>query len=108
MNPRFSEIQDPVERICGIMGFYRQNLLATGLPTAVDCRLALRFQKRVKVHKPSWPTILTAGRRQSKSCLQAGKRPPSRNTSLRRCRSLSYTVMEGGVMQARAHAPLEP
>src|SRR5258706_15688042 len=52
MNPVFSEIQDPVERIFGIMGFYRQNLLATGCTYGCPIgRLALEIpEEQFKVH----------------------------------------------------------
>ncbi len=109
MNPVFSEIQDPVERIFGIMGFYRQNLLATGCTYGCPIgRLALEIpEEQFKVHKlladnfDGWTAAV-------EKCLLDAKDRLPQNTDLKTLSQFVLTVMEGGVMQARAHRAIEP
>jgi len=91
------------------MGFYRQTLLATGCIYGCPIgRLALEIpEEQFKVHKlladnfDGWTAAV-------ESCLQAAKDRLPRNTELKTLSQFVLTVMEGGVMQARAHRAVEP
>jgi AcrR family transcriptional regulator len=107
--PVFEKIQDPVERIFGILGFYRANLLATectyGCPIG---RLALEIpQEQTHVHKrladnfDGWTAAI-------ESCLNDASERLPLTTDHKTLSQFVLTVMEGGVMQARAHRAIEP
>jgi TetR/AcrR family transcriptional regulator, transcriptional repressor for nem operon len=109
VNPVFSKIEDPVERIFGILGFYRQNLLATGCTYGCPIgRLALEIsEEQFKVHKlladnfDGWTAAI-------EKCLEDAKDRLPENTDFKTLSRFVLTVMEGGVMQARAHRAVEP
>jgi AcrR family transcriptional regulator len=109
MDPAFAESKDPVERIFHVLGFYRQNLIKTGCTYGCPIgRLALEIpEEQTEVHRllgdnfDGWTAAI-------ESCLKdANERFPVEldRGSLSR---FVLTVMEGGVMQARAHRSLEP
>jgi len=109
VQPVFGQIQDPIERVFGILGFYRQNLLATnctyGCPIG---RLALEIpEEQTKVHRlladnfDGWTAAV------EQSLADAKDRFPE-NTNFKTLSQFVLTVMEGGVMQARAHRAIEP
>jgi TetR/AcrR family transcriptional regulator, transcriptional repressor for nem operon len=109
MQPAFAQSPDPVERIFAVMAFYRQNLMKTdctyGCPIG---RLALEIpEDRGEVHQllaanfDGWTAAI-------ETCLDAARDrlPPDLDRA-----SLSQfvlTVMEGGVMQSRAHRDIAP
>jgi TetR/AcrR family transcriptional regulator, transcriptional repressor for nem operon len=109
VNPVFSKVDDPVERIFGILGFYRQNLLATGCTYGCPIgRLALEIpEEQHKVHRlladnfDGWTAAI-------ESCLENAKDRLPENTDFKTLSRFVLTVMEGGVMQARAHRKVEP
>ena len=109
MQPAFAQSPDPIERVFAVMAFYRQNLLRTdctyGCPIG---RLALEIpEDRSDVHHllaanfDGWTAAI-------ETCLSAARDrlPPDLDRA-----SLSQfvlTVMEGGVMQSRAHRDPAP
>jgi AcrR family transcriptional regulator len=107
--PVFARIEDPIERIFGILTFYRQNLIATGCTYGCPIgRLALEIpEQQTKVHGmlaanfAGWTFAI-------EQCLLDAKDrlPPDLNE--RTLAQFVLTVMEGGVMQARAHRSLGP
>jgi|SRR5215471_7101053 len=107
--PVFSRIEDPIERVFGILGFYRQNLLATGCTYGCPIgRLALEIsEEQFKVHKrladnfDGWTAAV-------EKCLEDAKERLPESTDLKTLSKFVLTVMEGGVMQARAHRAIEP
>ena len=109
VNPVFNQIQDPVERIFGILGFYRQNLMATGCTYGCPIgRLALEIpEEQFRVHKrladnfDGWTAAV-------EKCLEDAKEQLPQNTDCKTLSQFVLTVMEGGVMQARAHRAIEP
>lgn len=109
VQPVFDQLQDPVDRIFGILGFYRQNLIATGCTYGCPIgRLALEIsEEQFKVHKlladnfDGWTAAV-------ETCLQEAKDRLPRDTNLKTLSQFVLTVMEGGVMQARAHRAVEP
>jgi TetR/AcrR family transcriptional regulator, transcriptional repressor for nem operon len=109
MRPAFDQSPDPIERVFAVLAFYRQNLLKTdctyGCPIG---RLALEIpEDRTEVHHllaanfDGWTGAIEV-------CLEAAgdRLPPDLDRA-----SLSQfvlTVMEGGVMQSRAHRHIDP
>ncbi len=109
MQPAFAQSPDPIERVFAVLAFYRQNLIKTGCTYGCPIgRLALEIpENRTAVHHllaanfDGW----TAG---IETCLDAARDhlPPDLDRA-----SLSQfvlTVMEGGVMQSRAHRHIAP
>ena len=109
VGPVFSAIEDPLERVFGILDFYRRNLLATGCSYGCPIgRLALEIpEEQFKVHKrladnfDGWTAAV------EKCLADAADRLP-RDTNFKTLSQFVLTVMEGGVMQARAHREIAP
>jgi AcrR family transcriptional regulator len=109
MDPVFAGTEDPIERVFGVLGFYRRNLIATGCTYGCPIgRLALEIgEEQAEIHRllsdnfDGWTAAV-------EQCLKdAGKRL-SPGTDLASLSQFVLTVMEGGVMQARAHRSLAP
>jgi TetR/AcrR family transcriptional repressor of nem operon len=109
MQPAFAQSPDPVERVFAVLAFYRQNLIKTGCTYGCPIgRLALEIpEDRTDVHHllaanfDGWTAAIEV-------CLEAARDrlPPDLDRA-----SLSQfvlTVMEGGVMQSRAHRRIGP
>ena len=109
VGPVFSEITDPIERVFGILAFYRNNLLATGCTYGCPIgRLALEIpEEQFKVHKrladnfDGWTAAV-------EKCLEDARDRLPPGTNLKTLSQFVLTVMEGGVMQARAHREIGP
>jgi TetR/AcrR family transcriptional repressor of nem operon len=109
VQPVLERTSDPIERVFAILEFYRRNLLATGCTYGCPIgRLALEIpQEQFRVHKrladnfDGWTAAI------EKFLMEAHDRlPPA--TNLKTLSKFVLTVMEGGVMQARAHRSVEP
>jgi TetR/AcrR family transcriptional regulator, transcriptional repressor for nem operon len=108
MEPVFAEIADPIERVFGVLGFYRRNLLATGC--AFGCpigRLALEIpEQQLRVHKrladnfDGWAAAI-------QECLDNALERLPPDLDRKALSQFVLTVMEGGVMQSRAHRSIE-
>jgi TetR/AcrR family transcriptional repressor of nem operon len=109
VQPVLNEIADPLERVFGILEFYRKNLLATGCTYGCPIgRLALEIsEEQFKVHKrladnfDGWTAAV-------ESCLRDAQDRLPATTDLKTLSQFVLTVMEGGVMQARAQRRVEP
>ena len=109
VQPVFGQIEDPIERVFGILGFYRGNLMATGCSYGCPIgRLALEIpEEQFKVHKrladnfDGWTAAVEKCLNDAVARLPAG-------TNAKTLSQFVLTVMEGGVMQARAHRAIEP
>ena len=109
VQPVLSTIPDPIERVFGILEFYRQNLLKTGCTYGCPIgRLALEIpEEQFRVHKrladnfDGWTAAI------EKFLLDARERFPE-GTNFATLSKFVLTVMEGGVMQARAHRDVAP
>lgn len=109
IEPVFSRVTDPIERIYGILDGYRQGLLYTvftgGCPIG---NLALEVgdhyppaRTRIAESFDSWCAWI-------RKCLdEARERLPEKLDRDQLARFI-LTVMEGAVMQARAHGSIEP
>ena len=109
VEPVLRTVQDPVERVFGILEFYRKNLLATkctyGCPIG---RLALEIpEEQFRVHKrladnfDGWTAAV-------EECLKDARERLPEGLNLNTLSKFVLTVMEGGVMQARAQRTIEP
>ena len=109
VHPVLSECEDPIERVFGILQFYRRNLLATGCTYGCPIgRLALEIpEEQFRVHKrladnfDGWTAAV-------EKCLEDARERFPAGTNLETLSKFVLTVMEGGVMQARAHREIGP
>jgi TetR/AcrR family transcriptional repressor of nem operon len=100
---------DPVERVFGILDFYRRNLLSTGCTYGCPIgRLALEIpEEQFRVHKrladnfDGWTAAV-------EKCLADARDRFPEGTNLKTLSQFVLTVMEGGVMQSRAHRKIGP
>jgi TetR/AcrR family transcriptional repressor of nem operon len=109
VGPVLEAIADPVERVFGVLEFYRLNLLKTGCTYGCPIgRLALEIpEEQFRVHKrladnfDGWTAAI------EKCLVDAQERFPA-GTNFATLSKFVLTVMEGGVMQARAHRDVAP
>ena len=109
VEPVLGKIADPIERVFGILDFYRRNLLATGCTYGCPIgRLALEIpEEQFRVHKrladnfDGWTAAI-------EKCLEDARNRLPKDLNLKTLSKFVLTVMEGGVMQARAHRAVEP
>jgi len=109
IQPAFGRTTDPIERIFSILNGYREGLIYTGFAHGCPIgNLALevsdeypRAREKIALNFAGWRKWIT-------KCLeQAAERLPA-NLDGERLATFVLTVMEGAVMQARAHQSLEP
>lgn len=109
IEPAFQRVEDPVERIFAILDGYRQGLFYTvftgGCPIgSLGIEVGDRIEearKRVAENFDGWCGWI-------RRCLDdAGDRLPP-NLDREQLARFVLTVMEGGVMQARAHGKIDP
>jgi TetR/AcrR family transcriptional repressor of nem operon len=109
VQPVLGAIVDPVERVFGILEFYRRNLLSTGCTYGCPIgRLALEIpEEQFRVHKrladnfDGWTAAI-------EKCLGDARERFPAGTNFTTLSKFVLTVMEGGVMQARAHRDVAP
>jgi TetR/AcrR family transcriptional regulator, transcriptional repressor for nem operon len=109
VQPVLGAIADPIERIFGILEFYRRNLLSTGCTYGCPIgRLALEIpEEQFRVHKrladnfDGWTAAV-------EKCLADARERFPDGTNFATLSKFVLTVMEGGVMQARAHRDVAP
>jgi TetR/AcrR family transcriptional regulator, transcriptional repressor for nem operon len=109
VQPVLGRFEDPIERVFGILGFYRRNLLATGCTYGCPIgRLALEIpEEQLRVHKrladnfDGWTAAV-------EKCLEGARDRFPAGTNLKTLSQFVLTVMEGGVMQSRAHRDIAP
>ena len=104
LDPAWSGVEDPIERIFALLGRYRQAIVSTqceyGCPIG---SLALELhepdppvRERLAANFAGWVDAV-------RSCLEAGKSALAPGTDLQSLAEFILTVMEGAVMQARTH-----
>jgi TetR/AcrR family transcriptional regulator, transcriptional repressor for nem operon len=109
VDPVAIRLEDPIDRVFGILEFYRGNLLATGCTYGCPIgRLALEIpEEQFRVHKrladnfDGWTAAV-------QSFLEDARHRLPRQTNLQTLSQFILTVMEGGVMQARAQREIAP
>jgi AcrR family transcriptional regulator len=109
IGPVFERVSDPIERIFGLLDGYRQGLLVTvftgGCPIG---NLGIEVGDRIPAARQGVAANFKDWCEWVRRCLEdAGDRlPPELNRE--HMAQFVLTVMEGGVMQARAHGRIEP
>ena len=109
LEPVFKRTQDPIERVFALLNAYRHGLLYTACTQGCPIgNLALelsdhhpRVREKIAENFEGWCEAV-------RKCLEeAGDRLP-RDVDRAKLAQFILTVMEGGVMQARAHGSIEP
>src|SRR6059058_1432236 len=102
IEPAWSGVDDPVERIFALLGSYRRALVET------DCTYGCPIGSlALELHEPDEPVrlLLAANFRAwvaaVEACLRAAAGRFPQGTDLRALAELALNVMEGGVMQSR-------
>lgn len=108
IQPVLDRIEDPIERVFGVLEVYRENLVATGCTYGCPIgNLALELhepdpevRKRISVNFANWAKAI-------EGCLDeaADRLPPDVDRG--ELSMFILTTMEGGVMQSRTHRTLE-
>ena len=109
LQPVYAATDDPIERIFVLLDGYRQKVLATDFTfTCPIGRLTLEIDpSRRKIHEKiaanfdGWTTAV-------RLCLEAASERFPESTDFEQLSQFVLTVMEGGVMQARAHRSITP
>ena len=109
IEPVFSRVTDPIERVFGILDGYRQGLVYTGCARGCPIgNLALEVCDDLPRAREKIARNFEGWRGWIRKCLdEASDRFPS-NLNREQLAVFVLTVMEGGVMQARAQQSLEP
>lgn len=109
IEPVFSRVKDPIERVFGILDGYRQGLVYTGCTQGCPIgNLALEVCDDLPRAREKIARNFEGWRGWIRKCLdEARDRFPS-NLNRKQLAVFVLTVMEGAVMQARAHQSLEP
>ena len=109
MDPAFERVSDPIQRVFAVLGGYRQMLERT------ECRqgcpignLALEMSEKSEAVRKAVAENLEGWRLAIRQCLLDAGRALPKEIDRDSLATFILTVMEGGVMQARAHRSLEP
>lgn len=109
MDPAFEKVSGPIERVFAVLGGYRQMLERT------ECRqgcpignLALEMSEKSEAVREAVAENFEGWRLAIRQCLLDAGRGLPMELDRDRLATFILTVMEGGVMQARAHRSLEP
>jgi TetR/AcrR family transcriptional regulator, transcriptional repressor for nem operon len=107
LQPAWSGVEDPIERVFALLGVYRQALQASGC--TYGCPIG---SLALELHEPDPPVreLLSLNFdgwvKHVASCLDAARTRLPHGADVRKLASLVLCVMEGGVMQARTHRSL--
>ncbi|HEY6330915.1 MAG TPA: TetR/AcrR family transcriptional regulator [Blastocatellia bacterium] len=107
--PVFEKMADPIERIFGILAGYRERVIMTnytyGCPLG---RLVLEIdpgnlsaRQKLAANFTAWVSVI-------QRCLIDAKNRLQRDINVNDLAQFVLTVMEGAVMQSRAHGSIEP
>ena len=109
IEPAFGRTSDPVERIFSILNGYREGLIYTGFTHGCPIgNLALEVSDKYPRAREKIARNFEGWRKWIRKCLdEASDRLPA-GTDGGRLAMFVLAVMEGAVMQARAHHSLEP
>ncbi len=109
IEPAFARTNDPIERIFAIMDGYRQGLLYTGFTGGCPIgNLALEVSDELPRAREKIAKNFEGWRKWIRQCLDDATGFLPANLDRERLAVFVLTVMEGAVMQARAHHSMEP
>jgi TetR/AcrR family transcriptional repressor of nem operon len=104
IGPTAERVSDPIDRIFGILEFYRQNLLATDLTYGCPIgRLALEVPDDDATTRALIAANFAAWTAAVEACIRQARRRLAANVDPASLAEFVLTVMEGAVMQARTH-----
>lgn len=109
MTPVFEKVNDPIDRIFGVLYGYRQALIATGFTFGCPIgNLALELteckpetRERIALNFDGWKAAM-------RQCLDAAASNFVEGVDLDGLAAFVLTVMEGAVMQSRSYRKIEP
>ena len=107
--PIYAKVKDPIERIFALLAQYRAAILATSFGYACPIgRIAFEVEPEMSRVHDRIARNFTAWSNAVKANLEAAKRDLPRGYDTGRLAVFVLTVMEGAVMQARAHKDIAP
>jgi TetR/AcrR family transcriptional regulator, transcriptional repressor for nem operon len=109
VEPVFVRVKDPIERIFGILAAYRQGLVYTGCTRGCpigDLALEIgdvlpRAREKIAQNFDGWKSWVAR-------CVEEAAPRLPREVDAQHMAAFILTIMEGGMMQARAHLSIEP
>jgi len=109
MDPAFERVRDPLERVFAVLDGYRQQLIDSGCKEGCPIgNLALEMSDDHPRIRDLVAENFVAWRDAVQECFNELSNRLPEETDTAALSAFVLTVMEGGVMQARAHASLEP
>lgn len=109
IDPARQQTTDPIEQIFGVLEGYRQMLTVTGCQIGCPIgNLALEMSERSEAVRAKIAQNFENWRAAIRDMLVAGQGRLPAGTDCEALATFILTVMEGGVMQARAHRSLAP
>jgi len=109
IRPLFERVKDPLERIFGLLDGYRQGLLLSGCTQGCPIgNLALEVGDAMPKARAKIAANFEGWRGWVRKCLEDAKDRLPPDADIHALAVFILTVMEGAVMQARAHQSLEP
>ena len=108
IEPAFGRTADPIERIFSILNGYREGLIYTGFAHGCPIgNLALEVSDELPRAREKIAQNFTGWRQWIRKCLDESRTRLPAKVDSERLATFVLTVMEGAVMQARAHHSLE-
>src|SRR5262245_46205235 len=109
LEPVFTRVSDPVERIFGILDGYRQQLLATGFRSGCPIgNLALELSNSHPAARTRVAENFTLWRGAVQQCLDAARGRLPAGIDAAQLALFVLVTMEGAVMLARTYQSIEP
>jgi AcrR family transcriptional regulator len=108
-DPVFQRVEDPIERIFGVLEGYRRMLTTSGCTLGCPvAALALEMSEKSEAVRALVAENFEAWRLGIRQCLIDARSRLPRSADPDKLATFVLTVMEGGVMQARTHHCIEP
>ncbi len=109
IEPLFRRMKDPLERIFGLLDGYRHGLIQSGCPRGCPIgNLALEVGDAMPRAREKIASNFEGWRDWVYKCLEDARDRLPADADIQGLAIFILTVMEGAVMQARAHQSLEP
>lgn len=109
IQPVFDRVSDPVERVFGVLDGYRRMLQHTGCSQGCPIgNLALELSDTHPAARKLIAANFDGWKRAIEQCLEDAQDRFPEGTDLTQLASFVLTVMEGGLMQAKAYKAVDP